>query len=42
MVTFTQIQYILSLLEHKNFQRAADACFVTQPTLINANKKSGR
>lgn len=40
MVTFTQIQYILSLLEHKNFQRAADACFVTQPTLSMQIKKA--
>lgn len=40
MVTFTQIQYILALLEHKNFQRAADACFVTQPTLSMQIKKA--
>lgn len=40
MVSFTQIQYILALLEHKNFQRAADACFVTQPTLSMQIKKA--
>ena len=40
MITFTQIQYVLALLEHKNFQRAADACFVTQPTLSMQIKKA--
>ena len=40
MITFTQIQYILALLEHKNFQRAADASFVTQPTLSMQIKKA--
>jgi LysR family hydrogen peroxide-inducible transcriptional activator len=35
-----QINYILSLLEHKNFGKAADACFVTQPTLSMQIKKA--
>ena len=40
MISRTQIDYILALLEHKNFQRAADACFVTQPTLSMQLKKA--
>lgn len=40
MITYTQIQYILALVEHKNFQRAAAACFVTQPTLSMQIKKA--
>ncbi len=35
-----QISYIISLLEHKNFGKAADACFVTQPTLSMQVKKA--
>jgi LysR family hydrogen peroxide-inducible transcriptional activator len=35
-----QINYILSLLEHKNFGKAAEACFVTQPTLSMQIKKA--
>jgi LysR family transcriptional regulator, hydrogen peroxide-inducible genes activator len=40
MITHTQIKYILSLNEHKNFQRAAESCFVTQPTLSMQIKKA--
>jgi LysR family hydrogen peroxide-inducible transcriptional activator len=40
MITHTQIKYILSLHEHKNFQRAAESCFVTQPTLSMQIKKA--
>lgn len=35
-----QIAYILSLIEHKNFGKAAEACFVTQPTLSMQIKKA--
>ena len=35
-----QILYILSLVEHKNFGKAAEACFVTQPTLSMQVKKA--
>lgn len=35
-----QIAYILSLIEHKNFGKAAEACFVTQPTLSMQVKKA--
>lgn len=35
-----QISYILSLVEHKNFGKAAEACFVTQPTLSMQVKKA--
>jgi LysR family hydrogen peroxide-inducible transcriptional activator len=40
MLSNAQIQYILSLLEHKNFQKASNACFVTQPTLSMQVKKA--
>lgn len=32
-MTFTQLQYVLAVAEHKNFTLAAEKCFVTQPTL---------
>ncbi len=32
-MTFTQLEYILALDMHRHFAKAADACFVTQPTL---------
>ena len=31
--TLRNLQYLLSLYEHQNFGRAAEACFVTQSTL---------
>ncbi len=40
MISPAQVRYILSLLEHKNFQRASTACFVTQPTLSMQIKKA--
>ena len=40
MISNTQIQYILALLEYKNFQKASDACFITQPTLSMQVKKA--
>ena len=33
IMTFTQLQYVLAVAEHKNFTLAAEKCFVTQPTL---------
>jgi LysR family transcriptional regulator, hydrogen peroxide-inducible genes activator len=32
-MTFTQLEYILAIDTHRHFAKAADACFVTQPTL---------
>lgn len=40
MISRAQIQYILALKEHQNFQKAADSCFVTQPTLSMQIKKA--
>lgn len=32
-MTITQLYYVLAVSEHKNFTKAAEKCFVTQPTL---------
>lgn len=40
MLSVQQIQYILALSEHQNFSRAAESCFVTQPTLSMQIKKA--
>lgn len=40
MFSSQQIQYILTLTELQNFSRAADACFVTQPTLSMQIRKA--
>lgn len=40
MLSVQQIQYILALSEHQNFSRAAESCFVTQPTLSMQVKKA--
>jgi LysR family hydrogen peroxide-inducible transcriptional activator len=32
-MTFTQLEYIVSIDAHRHFAKAADNCFVTQPTL---------
>lgn len=32
-MTITQLQYLISVDNHRHFARAAEACFVTQPTL---------
>ncbi len=40
MISRIQISYIITLLKHNNFQRAADACHVTQPTLSMQIKKA--
>jgi LysR family transcriptional regulator, hydrogen peroxide-inducible genes activator len=38
-MTLQQLEYVLALDEHRNFVRAAEACFVTQPTLSMQIKK---
>lgn len=40
MLSSQQIQYILTLSELQNFSRAAEACFVTQPTLSMQIRKA--
>lgn len=40
MVSLQQMQYIVSLYEHGQFQRASEVCFVTQPTLSMQVKKA--
>ena len=32
-MTITQLHYVLAVAEHQNFTKAAQHCFVTQPTL---------
>ena len=32
-MTITQFKYIVAVDNHRHFAKAADACFVTQPTL---------
>lgn len=32
-MTLTQLQYVVALANHQHFAKAAEACFVTQPTL---------
>jgi LysR family hydrogen peroxide-inducible transcriptional activator len=38
-ISLIQIQYLIALYEHRNFIKAADASFVTQPTLSMQMKK---
>ena len=38
-ISLIQVQYLIALDEHRNFIKAADACFVTQPTLSMQMKK---
>lgn len=40
MISIQQMQYILVLSEQKQFQRASELCFVTQPTLSMQVKKA--
>ena len=40
MISIQQMQYILVLSEEKQFQRASEKCFVTQPTLSMQLKKA--
>src|SRR5690606_25468526 len=32
-MTLTQLEYVLAVYKHKHFGKAAESCFVTQPTL---------
>ena len=38
-MTITQLEYILALDTHRNFAKAAEHCFITQPTLSMQIKK---
>jgi len=38
-MTLTELKYIVAVARDKHFGRAADACFVSQPTLSVAIKK---
>ena len=38
-MTITQLRYALAIAEHKNFTKAAEKCFVTQPTLSTQIQK---
>ena len=40
MISIQQIQYILTLSEERQFQKASERCFVTQPTLSMQVKKA--
>ncbi len=40
MISIQQMQYILSVSDYRHFQRASEACFVTQPTLSMQIKKA--
>ena len=40
MVSVQQIQYIVTVAEECQFQRASERCFVTQPTLSMQVKKA--
>ena len=39
MTTLIQLEYLIAVDRYRNFARAADACFVTQPTLSMQIKK---
>jgi len=38
-MTLTELKYIVMLADEKHFGRAADRCYVSQPTLSVAVKK---
>ena len=38
-MTLTELRYIVAVARERHFGRAADACFVSQPTLSVAIKK---
>jgi LysR family hydrogen peroxide-inducible transcriptional activator len=40
MISIQQMHYILSVHDNRHFQRASEACFVTQPTLSMQIKKA--
>ncbi|NCA84640.1 MAG: hydrogen peroxide-inducible genes activator [Clostridia bacterium] len=39
MITLVQLQYLVAIDRHRNFAKASQACFVTQPTLSMQVKK---
>ncbi|MBU1367911.1 MAG: LysR family transcriptional regulator [Bacteroidetes bacterium] len=39
MITLTQLEYIVAIDSYRNFSKAAEKCFVTQPTLSMQVKK---
>jgi DNA-binding transcriptional LysR family regulator len=39
-MTLTELKYIVAVARERHFGRAAEACFVSQPTLSVAVKKS--
>jgi len=39
MITLTQLEYIVAVDTHRHFGKAAEACFITQPTLSMQIKK---
>ncbi len=40
MISLQQMKYLVALEEHRHFQQASEACFVTQPTLSMQIKKA--
>ena len=38
-MTLTELKYIVAVARHKHFGKAAEACFVSQPTLSVSIKK---
>ena len=40
MITLRQLRYLSALAKHGHFGRAAEACAVTQPALVDANPRS--
>lgn len=40
-MTLTELKYIVAVAREKHFGKAAEACFVSQPTLSVAIKKLG-
>ncbi len=41
-MTLTELKYIVAVAREKHFGRAAEACFVSQPTLSVAHQEAGR
>jgi hypothetical protein len=41
-MTLTELKYIVAVAREKHFGRAADACFVSQPTLSVGDQKARR
>jgi LysR family transcriptional regulator, hydrogen peroxide-inducible genes activator len=41
MITLTQLEYIVAVDTYRHFGKAAESCFITQPTLSMQIKKAG-